>query len=52
MKQIMCDRCHKVLDDREFFTLKQRNPWINVPNKDYQLCEDCFDKFYKFIKGD
>lgn len=52
MKQFICDKCHKVLDKRLHFKLEQTNPWINMPNKKFHLCEDCYDRFCEFLNDE
>ena len=51
MKQIICDKCHKVLVKHVYFKLEQTN-YLNVPNKKFHLCEDCYARFCKFLRGE
>lgn len=51
MKQIICDKCHKVLVKYTYFKLAQTNSWDNIPNKKFHLCEDCYDRFCSFLRG-
>lgn len=51
MKQVICDKCHKVLVKHLYFKLEQTNHWSNISNKKFHLCEDCYDKFYNFLKS-
>ena len=50
MKQYICDRCSCTLVKPFYFKLEQTNPWDNVPNKKFHLCEECYDKFYSFLR--
>lgn len=51
MKQVICDKCHKVLVKHMYFKLEQTNHWNNIPDKKFHLCEDCYDKFCNFLEG-
>lgn len=52
MKQIICDKCHKILDKHLHFKLEQTNPWVNVPSQKFHLCEDCYDRFCDFLNDE
>lgn len=49
MKQIICDKCHKILVKPLYFKLEQTNSWNNIPNKKFHLCEDCYARFCNFL---
>lgn len=51
MKQFLCDKCKMVLDKKLHFKLEQTSPWIDVPNKKFHLCEDCYFDFIDFLDG-
>ena len=50
MKQYLCDKCHKVLVGKLYFKLEQTNYWCDVPNQKFHMCEDCYGKFYAWLK--
>ena len=57
MKQTICDKCHKVLVKHYnskplCFKLEQTNPWVNVPNQKFHLCENCYDRFCDFLNDE
>ena len=52
MKQIICDKCHKILVKPMYFKLEQTNHWANIPNRKFHLCEACYARFCNFLKGE
>jgi hypothetical protein len=50
----ICDRCKKEVDYG--FKIKTSSKYMNVTDKTYHLCDDCFEEFYisfnKFLRGD
>lgn len=50
MKQYICDRCRCILVKPLYFKLEQTNPWDNIPNKKFHLCEECYSKFCSFLR--
>ena len=50
MKQIVCDRCGKIIEKGDgFVKLKQRSLYIDVKDIDFHLCCKCHDKFESFL---
>jgi len=48
MIQTVCDRCKKVIKGN-YVKLKQRSPFVDVPDTNFHLCTKCHDDFEKFL---